>query len=42
MGITNPDGAGLSIYKDGRRIPIRYRLVDESGEVVREGPMNYG
>lgn len=42
MGITHPSGAGLSIYKDGRRIPIGYQLLAGDGRVVRHGSMNYG
>lgn len=42
MTVTHPTGAGLTIYKDGRRIPVAYRLVAADGEVLRHGPMNYG
>jgi hypothetical protein len=42
MGITHPSGAGLSIYKDGRRIPITYELHAADGRIVRHGAMNYG
>ena len=42
MTITHPSGAGLTIYKDGRRIPVAFRVVAADGEVLRHGPMNYG
>jgi len=42
MSITRPGGAGLSIYKDGVRIPIGYRLLDPEGKAVASGPMRYG
>ena len=42
MSINRPGGAGLSIYKDGRRVPIGYRLVDAAGRAVASGRMRYG
>ncbi len=42
MSIVGMHGAGLSIYKDGRRIPINFRVTDSEGEVLAKGPMNYG
>ena len=42
MSIVGMHGAGLSIYKDGRRIPINFRVIDSQGEVLAKGPMNYG
>lgn len=33
--------AGLTVYRNGKRIPMGYRLVAE-GKVVDEGPMAYG
>ncbi|MHC5011231.1 MAG: hypothetical protein ACYTG6_09805 [Planctomycetota bacterium] len=42
MQVLGEKGAGLTIYRAGKRIPIRYRLFDPDGETVREGPMNYG
>ena len=41
MTITHPSGAGLSIYADGLRISIGYKLL-AGDEVVRKGRMNYG
>lgn len=42
MGIQGEGEAGLSIYKDGKRIPIRFELRDHAGGVVAEGRMRYG
>ncbi len=41
MSITGQK-AGLTIYKAGKRIPIRYRLVDSEGTELAAGKMNYG
>lgn len=35
-------GAGLSIYRAGRRIPLRYRLRDAAGRVLDGGAFTYG
>lgn len=42
MSVQGPHASGLSLYKDGRRIPIRYRLTDARGRELAEGPMTYG
>lgn len=42
MGIAGGDGLGMSIFKDGARIPIRYRLTGKKDAEVAAGPMNYG
>ncbi len=42
MNVQDEDGAGLSIYKQGRRISIDYRLLDSEAEVLQQGPMRYG
>jgi hypothetical protein len=42
MTIQGQNGAGLTIYRDGKRIPIDYRVVDDAGEVVASGRMRYG
>ena len=34
--------AGLSIYKEGRRIPIRYRIIDGDGRPLAAGKIEYG
>jgi hypothetical protein len=41
MGIQGAPHAGLSIYCDGRRIPIRY-LVSSGDKVLADGVMKYG
>lgn len=35
-------GAGLSIYRAGRRIPLRYRLRDAAGRPLDGGAFTYG
>ena len=42
MNIVGDHGAGLSIYREEKRIPIEYRLVDSYGETLAQGAMNYG
>jgi hypothetical protein len=42
MNITGEDGAGLSIYRAGARIPIGYRVMSDDGEVLASGDMRYG
>jgi len=43
MDIRSHSGAGLSIFKDGKRIPIGFELLDATnGEVRRQGAMRYG
>jgi len=34
--------SGLSIYRDGKRIPLAYRVLDARGAVLAEGPITYG
>lgn len=36
------DGRGLSIYRDGKRVPVGYRVLDKEGAVLAEGTMRYG
>ena len=33
---------GLSIYRDGKRLPIGYRVLDQGGRVITSGTMAYG
>jgi hypothetical protein len=33
---------GLSVYQDGKRIPLRYRLEGPGGAEVAAGTLNYG
>ncbi|MHC4941229.1 MAG: hypothetical protein ACYTHK_20025 [Planctomycetota bacterium] len=42
FGITSSDKRGLSIYRDGKRVPVRYRLFDDKSKLLVEGTMNYG
>lgn len=42
MMIAGDDGAGLSIYRAGKRIPIDYRIVADDGSVAASGHMRYG
>ncbi|MFT7667537.1 MAG: hypothetical protein ACI8X5_000216 [Planctomycetota bacterium] len=34
--------AGLTIYREGKRIPIQFELLDETGKVHTKGRFNYG
>ena len=40
--ITGADGRGLSIYRDGKRVRVTYRVRSKKGKVLAEGAMNYG
>ncbi|MDH3590920.1 MAG: hypothetical protein OER88_03525 [Planctomycetota bacterium] len=42
FGITGRDGRGLSVYKNGKRVPVRYKLVNKNGKTIGGGAMNYG
>lgn len=42
VAVTGDGGAGLSIYKDGRRIPLRYRVVGAQGQELAQGALRYG
>ena len=42
MSIKGDSGAGLSIYRSGKRIPIGYRILNKSGDVLASGDMRYG
>jgi len=42
FAITAADGRGLSVYRDGKRIPVTYRLLSSKGKVLAKGRMNYG
>lgn len=33
---------GLSIYREGKRIPLSYRLVDAAGKELHSGSLRYG
>ncbi len=40
--VKGPDGRGLSVYRDDRRVPVLYRVLDAKGDEVASGTMNYG
>ena len=42
MAIRGEAEAGLSIYADGVRIPVGYRLRDDAGRELASGKINYG
>ena len=42
FGLATADKQGLSIFSDGKRITVRYQLLDEDGGVLSEGPLKYG
>ena len=42
MEIRGADKAGVSIYKNGKRIPIGYRVLAPDGKELASGKMNYG
>ena len=42
MTITGHNESGLTIFRQGRRIGIEYRVLDEQGRSVAEGVMKYG
>ncbi|MEE3181394.1 MAG: hypothetical protein VX288_05745 [Planctomycetota bacterium] len=37
-----PRRIGLSVYRSGKRIPISYRILDNTGSELASGNMNYG
>jgi hypothetical protein len=41
LGITHGQ-AGLSVYRDGRRILVPYRVLDAAGEELAAGHLEYG
>ena len=42
VSVQGVSGAGLSIYKEGKRIPLGFRRLDGKGRVLAEGKINYG
>lgn len=42
FNISAPDGRGLSVYKDDRRVPVAYKVLGKDGEVLAQGKMTYG
>ncbi|MHC4450497.1 MAG: hypothetical protein ACYS0E_10250 [Planctomycetota bacterium] len=41
FGITTKDKRGLSVYRDGKRVPVIYKVFDKKGKVLAQGTMNY-
>lgn len=42
VSVQGVNGAGLSIYKEGKRIPIGIRRLDAEGRTLAEGKISYG
>lgn len=42
FGLRDAQGRGLSIYRNGKRVPIRYELLSADGRRLQSGKMNYG
>jgi len=42
FALSNGRGRGLSIYRDGKRVLVRYELQSKAGKRLGGGPMNYG
>lgn len=40
--IQGVNHCGLSVYRDGKRIALNYRLENATGESLAEGKLNYG
>ena len=42
MSLSGAGHAGLTIYCDGRRIPVDYEVLDENQRKLSGGKMQYG
>jgi hypothetical protein len=42
LGITNGHRMGLSLYKKGKRVPLRYVVLDGKGDELVAGALDYG
>ena len=42
FSINGPDKRGLSVYKNGKRVPVTYKVLNNKGKVIARGQMNYG
>jgi len=40
--IQGRDGRGLSVYRNDRRVPVTYEVLDAAGAVLAAGTMTYG
>ncbi len=42
FSIAGTDGRGLSVYRDGKRVPVAYKILGKKGKTLAQGTMNYG
>ena len=42
FGLQSETHQGLSIYENGKRVPVTYKLLSAKGKVLATGKMNYG
>ena len=42
FGLRGPDHRGLSVYKNDKRVPVTYQVLDKKGKILAQGRMNYG
>jgi len=42
VGVQGDGGAGLTLYRAGKRIPLGYRVLDASGRELESGKIHYG
>lgn len=42
FALTTDRKWGASVFQDGKRIPVRYELLDKSGKKLSSGPLKYG
>lgn len=42
VGLVGHEDAGVSLYRDGARVPLRYRRFDRAGALLGEGMLQFG
>ena len=42
FALFGADHRGISIYREGKRVPVTYRVLDQKGKTIAKGAMNYG
>jgi hypothetical protein len=42
FALKGADGRGLTVYKEGARVPVTYKVLAADGAVLAEGAMTYG
>lgn len=42
FALKGADGRGLTVYKEGARVPVVYKVLGKDGAVLAEGTMTYG